>query len=257
MPGVRLVKSFEVSRTGYEVVMTARMIGPNAAAFMSGRRLTLELGAGRGLAPPPAAGFAAMLERMSRVIVTGRVRTVRDDSREPRTLRPGDWVGFRSRFWALLVRSDGAGDLEAQPGANAPLALTEERGRLSWRDTFYAGPLEHATLTRADPRLGRLLFSGLWFWLRPLSFGLLFLLRGLTELIGHPGFAIIALGGVGQDPLASAHPRGRAAAGAGERHAGARSSPASMRSRPRTAGRSARGARSRSTASTAFTRSTP
>jgi YidC/Oxa1 family membrane protein insertase len=48
-------------------------------------------------------------------------------------------------------------------------------------------------LTRADPRLGRLLFSGLWFWLRPLSFGLLFLLRGLTELVGHPGFAIIAL----------------------------------------------------------------
>src|SRR5206468_12853009 len=84
-------------------------------------------------------------------------------------------------------------DLEAQPGANAPLALTDERGRLSWSDTFYAGPLEHATLTRADPRLGRLLFSGLWFWLRPLSFGLLFLLRGLTELIGHPGAAIIAL----------------------------------------------------------------
>lgn len=193
VPGVRMVKSFEVSRAGYEVVMTARMIGPNAGAFMSGRRLTLELGAGRGLAPPPAAGFAAMLERMSRVIVTGRVRAVRDDSREPTRLRPGDWVGFRSRFWALLVRSDGPGDLEAQPGANAPLALTDERGRLSWSDTFYAGPLEHATLTRADPRLGRLLFSGLWFWLRPLSFGLLFLLRGLTELIGHPGFAIIAL----------------------------------------------------------------
>ena len=166
VPGVRLVKSFEVSRDGYEVVMTARLVGPNAAAFMSGRRLALELGAGRGLSPPPAAGFAAMLERMSRVIVTGRVRTVRDDSREPTALRAGDWVGFRSRFWAMLVRSDGAGDLEPQPGANAPLALTDERGRLSWRYTFYAGPLEHATLTRADPRLGRLLFSGLWFWLR-------------------------------------------------------------------------------------------
>jgi YidC/Oxa1 family membrane protein insertase len=192
-PGVRLVKSFEVSRDGDEVVMTARMVGPNAAAFMSGRRLTLELAGGRGLSPPPAAGFAAMLERMSRVVVTGRVRAIRDDSREPTALRAGDWIGFRSRFWALLVRSDGAGDLEPQPGATARLALTDERGRLSWRYTFYAGPLEHATLTRADPRLGRLLFSGLWFWLRPLSFGLLFLLRGLTELVGHPGIAIIAL----------------------------------------------------------------
>ena len=192
VPGVRLVKSFEVSRDGYEVVMTARMVGPNAAAFMSGRRLTLELNAGRGLAPPPAAGFAAMLERTSRVIVAGRVHEV-SDSREPTALRTGDWIGFRSRFWTLLGRADGAGELESEPGAMAPLGLTDERGRLSWRYTFYAGPLENATLTRADPRLGRLLFSGLWFWLRPLSFGLMFLLRGLTELIGHPGFAIIAL----------------------------------------------------------------
>jgi YidC/Oxa1 family membrane protein insertase len=193
-PGVRLVKSFEVSRDGYEVVATARMIGPNAAAFMSGRRLTLELGAGRGLLPPPAAGVAAMLERTSRVIVARRrVREIGADSREPTMLRAGDWAGFRSRFWTLLVRSDGAGELEPQPGAHAALGLTDERGRLSWRYTFYAGPLENAALTRADPRLGRLLFAGLWFWLRPLSFGLLFLLRGLTDLIGHPGAAIIAL----------------------------------------------------------------
>jgi YidC/Oxa1 family membrane protein insertase len=73
------------------------------------------------------------------------------------------------------------------------VALSSERGQLSWRHTFYSGPIENGALARADPQLGRLLFSGLWFWLRPLSFGLLFLLRGLTELIGHPGLAIIAL----------------------------------------------------------------
>jgi len=194
VPGVRFVKSFAVSRDGYGVVMTARMVGPNAATFMSGRRLELELSAGRGLLPPPAAGFAAMLERMSRVIVAGgAVRVVGDDRREPTMLRAGDWIGFRSRFWTLLVRSDGAAGLEPRPGAPAPLGLSDERGRLAWRYTFYAGPLEHGALARADPQLGRLLFSGLWFWLRPLSFGLLFLLRGLTELIGHPGAAIIAL----------------------------------------------------------------
>jgi YidC/Oxa1 family membrane protein insertase len=102
-------------------------------------------------------------------------------------------MGFRSRFWTTLVRSDGPGVLEPRPGASAALRLSDERGRLSWRYTSYSGPLEKAALTRADPQLGRLLFSGLWFWLRPLSFGLLFLLRGLTELIGHPGAAIIAL----------------------------------------------------------------
>jgi len=192
--GVRLVQSFAVSREGYEVVMTARLIGPNATAFGSERRVELELDAARGLFPPPAPGFAAMLERMSRVVVAGgSVRAVADDVREPTTLRAGDWMGFRSRFWTMLVRSDGPGLLAPRSGASAPLALSDERGRPSWRYTFYSGPLEKAALTRADPQLGRLLFSGLWFWLRPLSFGLLFLLRGLTELIGHPGAAIIAL----------------------------------------------------------------
>jgi YidC/Oxa1 family membrane protein insertase len=192
--GVRLVKSFEVSRTGYEVVITARLIGPNAAAFMASRRLELELAAGRGLMPPPAAGVAAMLERMSRVVVGPKsVREIADDPREPMPLRAGDWMGFRSRFWTMLVRSEGAGSLEPRRGAGSPVALSDERGRLSWRYTVYAGPLEKAAVTRADPELGRLLYSGLWFWLRPLSFGLQLLLRGLTELIGHPGLAIIAL----------------------------------------------------------------
>jgi YidC/Oxa1 family membrane protein insertase len=192
--GVRLVTSFALSREGYEVVMTTRMIGPNAAAFMAGRRFDLELSAGRDLLPPPAAGFAAMLERMSRVVVAGgSVREITHDGREPTTLSVGDWTGFRSRFWTMLVRSEGSAGLEGGPGAGAGVALSSERGQLSWRHTIYSGPIENGALTRADPQLGRLLFSGLWFWLRPLSFGLLFLLRGLTELIGHPGLAIIAL----------------------------------------------------------------
>ena len=105
--GVRLVKSFEVSADGYEVVMTVRLTGPNAAAFMAGRCLELEIGAGRGLRPPPAAGFAAMLERVDRVVVGGGgVRVVGDDTRDPVGLGAGDWAGVRSRFWTMLVRSD-------------------------------------------------------------------------------------------------------------------------------------------------------
>ncbi len=193
-PGVRLVKSFEVSRDGYELVMAARLVGPNAAAFMAGRRLELELDAGRDLLPPPAAGFAAMLERTSRVVVGGgAVHEVGDDRRDATMLRAGDWAGSRSRYWTLLARCDGAGAVEPRAGATAPLSISDERGRLAWRYTFYAGPLERGALTRADAELDRLLFSGLWFWLRPLSFGLLFLLRGLTELVGHPGAAIVAL----------------------------------------------------------------
>ncbi|HWN55400.1 MAG TPA: YidC/Oxa1 family membrane protein insertase [Methylomirabilota bacterium] len=192
--GVRLVKSFAVPWEGYEVVMTARVLGPNAAAFMARRRLDVELDAGRGLFPAPAAGFAAMLERVSRVVVgEGGVRVVRDDRRDSVPLRAGDWTGFRSRFWAILLRSDDAGALEPRSPTSVAVVPADEPGRLSWRYTLYSGPLEKDALTHAAPALEQMLFSGLWSWLRPLSFALLFLLRGLTAVVGHPGVAIIAL----------------------------------------------------------------
>ena len=192
--GVRLVKSVEVSREGYEVVMAARLLGPNAAAFMAGRRLELELGAGRDLYPPPAAGFTAVLDRVKRVMVGGNgVQVLDSDGPSPTPLRAGEWAGFRNRFWALVARPDGAVTVESRSGARIALVPAGEPERLSWRYTLYSGPLDNRPLTRADPALGQLLFDGLWSWLRALSFGLLFLLRGLTTLFGHPGVGIIAL----------------------------------------------------------------
>jgi YidC/Oxa1 family membrane protein insertase len=192
--GVRMAKSFEVSREGYEVVMTVRLSGEEAAAFTAGRHLELELGAGRGLVPAPAPGFSAMLDRVSRVVIAGGgVRAVADDARDPTPLGAGDWVGFRGRFWAVLLRPGDAGVIEPRSVASAAFITAEEPARLSWRYTFYSGPLESRALTSADPGLERLLFSGLWSWLRALSLALLFLLHRLTALVGQPGLAIVAL----------------------------------------------------------------
>jgi len=192
--GVRLVKAFAVSKEGYEVVLTVRLVGANAAAFMAGRRLDLELGAGRGLFPPAAPGFAAMLDRVHRVLVgPDGVRALGDESGKATPFRLGEWGGIRSRFWAILLQADGAGSLQPRPGEGLTLASAPEPGRLNWRYTFYSGPVEPRALTAADPELGRLFLSGLWFWLRALSFGLLYLLRGLTAIVGNHGLAIIAL----------------------------------------------------------------
>jgi len=192
--GVRLAKSFAVSKEGYEVELTVELLGPHAAQFMMGRRLELELGAGRGLFPPPAPGFAAMLDRVQRVAVgPGGVRDLGNEKMDSTPLPEGDWAGFRSRFWAILLRPDGAVRVEPRSGSTVALVPAEEPGRLSWRYRFYSGPVEHRALTAADPELGRLVLSGLWSWLRALSFGLLYLLRGLTALVGNPGVAIIAL----------------------------------------------------------------
>jgi YidC/Oxa1 family membrane protein insertase len=192
--GVRLVKSFAVSKEGYEVVLTVRLLGPKAAPFMAGRRLDLELGAGRGLFPSPAPGFAAMLDRVQRVLVSpGGILILGDEAGKPTPFRLGEWAGIRSRFWAILLQADGAGSLEPRPGEGLRLASAVEPEHLTWRYTFYSGPVEPRALTAADPELGRLFLSGLWFWLRALSFGLLYLLRGLTGILGNHGLSIIAL----------------------------------------------------------------
>jgi YidC/Oxa1 family membrane protein insertase len=193
--GVRLVKSYEISRQGYEVLMTVRLEGPKAAALAAGRRLEIELGAGRGLHPAPAPGFSAMLDRVGQVVIAGgAVRSGVGDSRDPpAALHAGDWAGFRSRFWAVLLRSDDASTLEPRSGTSVALVSTDASARLSWRYTFYSGPLENRALSRADPELERLLFSGLWSWLGALSFGLLSLLRWLTAVAGLSGTAIVGL----------------------------------------------------------------
>src|SRR6185295_18633883 len=143
---------------------------------------------GRDLLPAPAAGFAAMLERVGRVTVAGgAVHTVADSTGAGAALRAGEWAGVRGRFWAMLARPDGSGvAVEPRPGPGVALVAPAAAGPAptEWRYTIYAGPVEREPLGRADPELERLLLSGLWWWLRALALGLLHLLRGLTALLG-------------------------------------------------------------------------
>jgi len=195
--GVRLEESFAPSRDGYDTAVTVRLVGPGAAAFAATARPALEVAPGRELRPPPAAGFAAMLERVGRVTVAGgTVHAVAEAPGPGGTLRAGEWAGVRGRFWAMLARPDGAGAaVEPRPGPGVALVAPAAPGPASteWRYTIYAGPVEQQSLGHVDPELERLLLSGLWWWLRALALGLLQLLRRWTALLGHPGVAIVAL----------------------------------------------------------------
>jgi YidC/Oxa1 family membrane protein insertase len=192
--GIRVVRTFELSPQGYEVVATARVEGPGAAALMAGRRLALELRAGSGLDSPPGAGFSASLDDVRRVTVAGgTVHAIEESGRPDRVLPPRAWTGVRNRFWVLLARSDDAVTVVAAPGGAAPLALARETGPLSARYVLYAGPTDRAALMDADPALGGLLFASLWSPLRALSLGVLLLLHGLAAVVREPGPAVVAL----------------------------------------------------------------
>ena len=194
--GVRLVKTFAVARDAYEVTLTVELQGPKAARLIAGRRLELDLDAGRALFPPPSPGFAGMLEHVQRVIVGPHgVRAVVDRKDAAHPLGAGDWAGIRDRFWVIVLRPDGAASTEPRAGKGLTVTMTDAPTPLTWRLRFYSGPVELSALRATDPELGQLFLSGLWRWLRAVSLGLFHLLRGLTGAIGHPGVAIIALAG--------------------------------------------------------------
>ena len=65
--------------------------------------------------------------------------------------------------------------------------------RREWRCRFYSGPVERAALSRTAPVLDAMFLSGLWTWLRALALALLWLLNGLSAIVGSPGVGIIAL----------------------------------------------------------------
>ncbi len=192
--GLRLVTTFEIGRRGHDVTVTTRVVGPNAEAFMAGRRLTLELDTAGRWSPRTTDGWVAIGNDVRRFILgDGRVRRLGDDERGPVPLPPERWIGFRDRFWTFIARGADGVSADLSPGAPLAARLESAPGAMSARYRVYSGPVEYGALGRADPELRRLLFSGLWSWLRALSLGALWLLNALIAVVGRPGPAIVLL----------------------------------------------------------------
>jgi YidC/Oxa1 family membrane protein insertase len=186
---LRLEQIYRLPKHGYAGRLTMRVAGEGAAAFAANHSLAVRLRPGAAFRPAPAPGFAGSLERL-RFVRESRAGFEELDRRDGElALDAGRWVGFRNRFWALMVRPyDNAqvvreGDallMVLPPGSGEALELQ-----------FYSGPLRLDTLRAADPFLAGVLFQELWFWMRWLTLGLLLLWEGLARIVTVAGLAII------------------------------------------------------------------
>jgi len=154
----------------------------------------LVLRAGAEFRPRPAAGFGGWLEQV-RYVALGRDTVRQVDLDQPEPVRVfADWAGFRSRFWAVLASGQEENDFDLQTGANNSNAVLHRRDELKQkRYLFYLGPVEPTELMAVDSLLGELMYAGLWFWLRWISFGLYYLLGWIQSFVPPWGEAIILL----------------------------------------------------------------
>jgi len=155
---------------------------------------TLVMRAGAGIWPKPATGFGSWLEHVRYVAVgTEGAEQTNLDQQEPGSV-VADWAGFRNRFWAVLASGYEEETFTLQTGTkNTDAVLRRNDDLEEEKFVFYVGPVDPAELIAIDPLLGKLSYTGLWFWLRWICFGLYYLLGWIQSFVPSWGMAIILL----------------------------------------------------------------
>ena len=168
----------------------------------SGYRIGLELtGAdallmrsGEPFRPRPAAGFGNWLEQIRYLAIEGGdvTQTGLDDD-EAEESEVGGWLGFRNRYWTLMAQPPNPVEVRLATGEGQQDAEVRVHNPAAGEWSIYLGPAEPVVLKKADPALQKVLYAGLWFWLRWICLGLFHLLAAIQQFIPAWGLAIMAL----------------------------------------------------------------
>jgi YidC/Oxa1 family membrane protein insertase len=154
----------------------------------------MHLNSGVSFRPREASGFGTWLEQARYLYFDGdAVRQVGFDDTDAAAFSSEQWFGYRNRYWTLVARPPGPVEVQLIT------AEGQEDGRLSVGEAaagtwlVYLGPVEPSRLKEADAVLDRLMYAGLWFWLRWICFGMFYLLAGIQAVIPSWGLAVMAM----------------------------------------------------------------
>jgi len=153
----------------------------------------MSIRSGESFRPREAAGFGTWLEQSRYVAIhSGRISQMGIDETDTRQVEADQWVGFRNRYWTLMAAPPAAvtaGIHTAEGNEDAVIDIGMADG--TW--TFYLGPVEPNALRLASPDLQKLLYAGLWFWLRWICLAMFHFLAGIHLLIPSWGLALMAM----------------------------------------------------------------
>jgi len=163
--------------------------------YRSPHSTSLTLYSGEDFRPAPSSGFGYLLEQTRYLIFDeDDVETIGLDEAEEITRTSNGWLGFRNRFWTVMLNPQTQFSILPKTGEtvlDAQLDLRQMDNRTDF--DLYLGPIEPSALSSAASKLESLMYSGLWFWLRWICQALYFLLKGIFMLIPNWGLAVMAL----------------------------------------------------------------
>ena len=114
----------------------------------------LTLRSGVSFRPRDASGFGRWLEQSRYVLVEdGEVTQIGLDEDEATSIEVEGWLGYRNRYWALVVAPPkaAAARLAGEPERQDAEISVATGGEGTW--SFYLGPIEPEVLKSADPEL--------------------------------------------------------------------------------------------------------
>ena len=180
--------------------------------------IQLTVGPGLGEQFVEGLGFAEKLYSFVQplALIDQEVRFFDDDEfpSPERNIVKGDieWGGLQSRYFALLIKPEkikgadfvfqtvSAPEKNHLPsryfpvaGFNIPIKSLEANATQVFRYSVFAGPKSRFALRSETAAYTEILFSGLWQWMRALSFGLLFALETIHKMVPSWGLSIILL----------------------------------------------------------------
>jgi YidC/Oxa1 family membrane protein insertase len=209
-----IVREYLFRPRGYRSTLRAFYDGPEARLQVPTTSLHLDM----SFLPEPMPGFSSGYAAIRAVFLAdGNEQQPADEGDVPIRIPEGGWVGFRSRFWAMLAtplagsevtiraldavpvmsrmtpRQDTSlpdiARLRVPPGATM---LLEADGPELEVD-LYTGPVEPGALAEEGDGLESMLYSHVWFWIRPLSNGLRWILDAIQSVVGNVGLSIMLL----------------------------------------------------------------
>jgi YidC/Oxa1 family membrane protein insertase len=189
--GVYCRKRYELFPDKYLLLFTLSFYGDNAQAFSRKHPVTIALSPGEPPRPPKSDGYTSASGALTPLyLAKGKPHRFLE---KEEALKSGTWFGFRNRFWALLMQTDQSSYTVRYDKTLKQIVCQFPESSEKYAVTLYTGPIENGSLTAADPGLTPLLYTHLWFWVRRLSFGLLWILNQLVAVVGNHGVAILLL----------------------------------------------------------------